>query len=363
MSLRPQLQQEIRIQRFRRASQGCGVAAAVAGGVVALLWVLQPAALSGFGALWLMKANTAMALFACGASLALVGGRRAGSTQLARGLALVAGVVGGLTLLEYVTGANFGIDISAASDLTAGLRYPGRMAPQTAIALVVFAAGRLTADRRDGFASYVCDAAIITILMVLQAVMSGYFFHGLSFAGLEGAPLMSPQTVGAFTVLWFGLVCRRAGIGLMEILSGDGRGSAAIRYLMPPTILAPVAIASVRLWGESSGWRVTPFSASLFGTIQSLIRIATVLGMGYLLNRAETQRQAEQARREEAERMVAMCAWTRRVRWDGEWISVDDFLKARFGLEITHGISDEALAEELAALGSAEDSAVPSSPS
>ena len=71
-----------------------------------------------------------------------------------------------------------------------------------------------------------------------------------------------------------------------------------------------------------------------------------ILGMGYLLNRSETQRKTEQARREEAERMVAMCAWTRRVRWNGEWISVDDFLTARFGL-------DRELLDALGIVGSA----------
>jgi hypothetical protein len=276
--------------------------------------------------------------------------------RLARGLALAAGVVGVLTLVEYITGANLGIDTVVWSDPESTLRFPGRMAPQTAVAVVLFAVGLLTADQRDGVASYACDATIVAVAMVLHAVMSGYFFHDLSFAGIDGATPMSLQTVGVLTVLWCGLVCRRADLGLTRILSGEGRGSAVIRYLMPPTILAPVVIASVRLWGESGGWHATPFTASLFGTIQSLLRMALILGMGYLLNRSETQRKAEQARREEAERMVAMCAWTRRVRWNGEWIPVDDFLTARFGLEITHAISDEALAQELTALDLTDDS-------
>ena len=53
-------------------------------------------------------------------------------------------------------------------------------------------------------------------------------------------------------------------------------------------------------------------------------------------------------RREEAERLVRICAWTSRVRWDDQWVPVDVFLKARFNLEVTHGISDEAMAAVLA---------------
>jgi hypothetical protein len=40
---------------------------------------------------------------------------------------------------------------------------------------------------------------------------------------------------------------------------------------------------------------------------------------------------------------VTMCAWTRRIKWRGTWLSVERFLEERFGLPVTHGISDEAL--------------------
>ena len=39
---------------------------------------------------------------------------------------------------------------------------------------------------------------------------------------------------------------------------------------------------------------------------------------------------------------VRMCAWTRRIHLDGEWVSVETFLLRRFGLRVTHGISEEA---------------------
>lgn len=42
---------------------------------------------------------------------------------------------------------------------------------------------------------------------------------------------------------------------------------------------------------------------------------------------------------------VTLCAWTRTVRYEGEWISVEAYLERRFGLLTSHGISPEA--EEL----------------
>lgn len=38
---------------------------------------------------------------------------------------------------------------------------------------------------------------------------------------------------------------------------------------------------------------------------------------------------------------VTVCAWTRRVEWQGRWISFEEFLAQRFDLRCTHGICDE----------------------
>jgi GAF domain-containing protein len=41
--------------------------------------------------------------------------------------------------------------------------------------------------------------------------------------------------------------------------------------------------------------------------------------------------------------IVRMCAWTRRLELHGEWLSVECYLERRFGIEVSHGISAEAL--------------------
>ena len=44
-----------------------------------------------------------------------------------------------------------------------------------------------------------------------------------------------------------------------------------------------------------------------------------------------------------AERLVTMCAWTKAIEIDGEWMSIEAYMKRRFGISITHGISPEEL--------------------
>ena len=41
--------------------------------------------------------------------------------------------------------------------------------------------------------------------------------------------------------------------------------------------------------------------------------------------------------------LVTLCAWSKTLRYDGEWISVEKYLSKRFGLTISHGISPDAL--------------------
>lgn len=47
-------------------------------------------------------------------------------------------------------------------------------------------------------------------------------------------------------------------------------------------------------------------------------------------------------RMHELETMIVVCAWTKRVKFKGEWVSFEEYLRARFNLRFTHGISEDA---------------------
>ncbi|MDQ3171633.1 MAG: GAF domain-containing protein [Acidobacteriota bacterium] len=60
-----------------------------------------------------------------------------------------------------------------------------------------------------------------------------------------------------------------------------------------------------------------------------------------------------------AENLVTLCAWSKTVRHEGEWMTFERYLERRFGLMTTHGMSPDAMAtfefegESAAARGSA----------
>ena len=43
--------------------------------------------------------------------------------------------------------------------------------------------------------------------------------------------------------------------------------------------------------------------------------------------------------------LVTLCAWTRSVEYEGEWISFEEYLRRKFDVSTTHGISPEALSQ------------------
>lgn len=71
------------------------------------------------------------------------------------------------------------------------------------------------------------------------------------------------------------------------------------------------------------------------------------------LQTANAELRASLDRIQKLEKLVRMCAWTQRFELDGKWVDATTFLQKRFGVQVTHGISEEAMAAEMAHLRSA----------
>lgn len=47
----------------------------------------------------------------------------------------------------------------------------------------------------------------------------------------------------------------------------------------------------------------------------------------------------------ERARLLTVCAWTKKIRVGGEWLSFENFIEARLGLNISHGIHPDVAAQ------------------
>jgi hypothetical protein len=55
-------------------------------------------------------------------------------------------------------------------------------------------------------------------------------------------------------------------------------------------------------------------------------------------------------RLERLQRVVTICAWTGLVKYEGQWIRMDEYLQRRFSLTVSHGLSREASAKIVAGI-------------
>jgi len=66
------------------------------------------------------------------------------------------------------------------------------------------------------------------------------------------------------------------------------------------------------------------------------IRMAVLLLLAFLVSR--TARQARELE-QRVQTLVTVCAWSRTVEYEGEWISFEQYLLRRFNVNTSHGIS------------------------
>lgn len=105
------------------------------------------------------------------------------------------------------------------------------------------------------------------------------------------------------------------------------------------------AMEELRRFLDASGARETDSFASrssAIGERSVRLQIAsfTMLGLATLMAGAGFVFYIRRVN--ELEAVITVCAWTKRVKYNGRWISFEDYLHNRFHIEFTHSISEDA---------------------
>lgn len=213
-----------------------------------------------------MKANTAVAVMALGVSLFLVarGPVHSWTATVARAAAALACVIAALTLVENVTGAHLGVDELLFRDDTADVqtRVPGRLGPNTAVAVALAGAAALCASTRR------CPAWISQLMGLLVGALGMLRLYGAAYAVPElerfGAYTgMALHTAPALVLLGAAAFLARPDQGLSGLLMNAGTTGALGRRLIVTAMVVPPLLGWGILAGEDAG---------LFG-----LRLATAL--------------------------------------------------------------------------------------
>ncbi|MBI3662324.1 MAG: PAS domain S-box protein [Acidobacteria bacterium] len=260
-------------------------------------WIFDVQALkSVFPGLATMKVNTAICFVLSGVSLWLLQDGRTRQRRVAQVFAGIILLVGAVTLAEYLTGGDLGIDqllfrdTSALSDSS----IPGRMSPQTALSFLLLggALALLDAETRRGRrpAQFLALAAAAFAFTVL----TGYTYKVVSFYRIAPFTEMAIHTAVLLCALSAGILLARPEFGVMKLVTGETPGGLTVRRLLPAAILVPLALGWVRMEGQRAGLYGTEFGLALFAASNAAIFAALTYWSALAVDRTDLERrQAE----------------------------------------------------------------------
>jgi PAS domain S-box-containing protein len=241
-----------------------------------------------------MNPVTAVALILAALALAIRARRRHAWVQL---LAFMAVAIGAAKLVQFATGSPVGVDQLLFGDRLAGPinLSPSRIAPGTALALVMLGAALLADSTRHRAGIILSQAlGIVTAAISLFALL-GYCLDLPDLGPGHGPAAMALNTALALMALAIGIIAVNPGIGVMRILADRGPTGALARTALPFALLMPVLVGLVRLSGQKLGLYGAGDGAALQVFVNIAVTFAGLLGCIILLFRSDGKRREREA--------------------------------------------------------------------
>lgn len=240
-----------------------------------------------------MKPVTALCFLLCGISLWLQDGAGMAPTaaviikqKLATVLALIAALIGLLSICQYLFVQDFGIDLLLFRDKMRGegQPYPGRMSLATGLNFLLIGTSLVILGRRFSWARYAPDILMLLVMFISLIAINGYLYDAPSLYRIVPFSSISFNTALLSLLLGIGTLAVRPDRGIaLAVNSGDSGGLAA-RLLLPVAIVAPMVIGWLLWQGELAGWYDAAFGLATYTTALISMLTGLILFAAYRLN-------------------------------------------------------------------------------
>jgi two-component system, sensor histidine kinase and response regulator len=225
-----------------------------------------------------MKMNSAIACFFGGLSLWLLG--EDAPTKRQRSIrevsAVVVALIGLLTLAEYATALNFGIDELLVK--APGGRYPGRFAPNTAFNYSTLGIALWLSSRGSRTRHAVAQALALAPLLISLLAVTGQLLGAHIFAAI-GTQTNAIHAMIGFHALALGIIFRRADCGLMSVIAKRSAIGQLGRRLLLVSIGCPLLLDLLSDAGERAGLYDAKFASVLDG-VGAIVLISSFVWLG-----------------------------------------------------------------------------------
>ncbi len=246
-----------------------------------------------------MRPNTAVALILSGIALLLIQRPDTIRMRLGQACALVVAAIGLVTVTEYATGQDFGIDNPLSAVLPISRALPP-MALDTSLSIVGIGLALLLVDTVIDRQFYPAHLLSLSVLVFSSLALLGYLY-GIpilfDFASLHGMPLHT--TIG-FVIMSLGILFVRPDHGFMALFCSDGPGGILARRLLLGGIAIPFLLDWLGFRGVEAGWYSPALESVIHVMLVSILLGALILITSSGLEQIDLRRKQTEDERAQA---------------------------------------------------------------
>lgn len=290
---------------------------ALVGGVISFLgWPLdRPRMADWFGGGLCIQPNAAICAALAGLAVILM---TLGYRRVAARVGLLVAMIGGLTLVEWITGLSFGIDSLLTFDRLwgqASVLYVGRMGlPGSVSWTLIGMALWISVESQPAVGRHAPAIALVT-LAIGQLSITGYVYGADALFAIPTATAVALQTATFTFTLSAAVIALHPERAPMRWLLHPGAVGVIARRAVPLIVIAPVGLGWLRLEGEWAGYFDTAFGTALL--VLCLIAL-----LGIVLWRALSMLAAHEADLQAAEQRLHLAVTAGdAATWDLDLVS------------------------------------------
>ena len=184
--------------------------------------------------------------------------------KTARALGGFISLLAGLTIIEHLTGIDFGIDtlVFHRNWGQAAAAAPSRMGPPASTAFLLLGTGLILATLGTRARWAATSLAIVTMAIAALS-LTGYWFGAKMLFGIAqytGIALLSSMVVAAVSV---GLMAAVPEHGIAAALQRNDAGGGLLRRLILPILIVPFVLGWLRVVGQQQGLYDMEFGTAL----------------------------------------------------------------------------------------------------